>query len=61
MATHNLFNCDQNSCIVITCDNTYTMESKDELLFVDFLFHPITPYRLQLMSHAICPRRLMRF
>ncbi len=34
-------NCDQNSCIVVTCDNTYTMESKDELVFVDLFFHPI--------------------
>ncbi len=35
------FNCDQNNCIVVACDNMYTMESKDELVFVDFVFHPI--------------------
>jgi hypothetical protein len=35
------FNCDQNNCIIVACDNTYTMESKDELIFVDFFFHPI--------------------
>jgi len=34
-------NCDQNSYIVVTRDNTYTMEVKDELVFVDFFFHPI--------------------
>jgi hypothetical protein len=34
-------NCDQNSCIVVTCDNTYTMGSKDGLVFVDFFFHSI--------------------
>jgi hypothetical protein len=34
-------NSDQNSCILVTCDNTYTMESKDELVFVDFFVHPI--------------------
>jgi hypothetical protein len=34
-------NCDQNNCIIIACDNTYTMESKDELVYVDFFFHPI--------------------
>jgi hypothetical protein len=34
-------NSDENSCILVTCDNTYTMESKDELVFVDFFVHPI--------------------
>ncbi len=34
-------NSDQNSCILITCDNTYTMESKDEFAFVDIFVHPI--------------------
>jgi hypothetical protein len=34
-------NCDQNSYIVVTHDNTYTMKVKDELVFVDFFFHPI--------------------
>jgi hypothetical protein len=30
-----------NSYILIACDNTYIMESKDELVFVEFFFHPI--------------------
>jgi len=34
-------NRDQNSRILIACDNTYTMESKDEFVFVDFFIHPI--------------------
>jgi hypothetical protein len=33
------FKSDQNSCILITCDNTYIMESKDELVFVDFFVY----------------------
>jgi hypothetical protein len=35
------FNCDQNHFILVTCDNMYTMKLKDELVFVDFFFHPI--------------------
>jgi hypothetical protein len=35
------FNSDQNSHILITSENTNTMESKDELLFVDFFFYSI--------------------
>ncbi len=35
------FNSDQNNCILVACDNMYTMESKDEFVFVDFFFHPI--------------------
>ncbi len=35
------FNCDQNSCIVVACDNTYTMKSKNEHVYVDFFFHLI--------------------
>jgi hypothetical protein len=34
-------NSDQNSRILVACDNTYTMESKDELTFVDFFVYPI--------------------
>ncbi len=34
-------NIDQNNCILIACDKTYIMESKDELVFVDFFFNPI--------------------
>ncbi len=41
MANVICFNCDQNSFIVVACDNMYTIESKDELVFVDFFFHPI--------------------
>ncbi len=26
---------------IVTCDNTNTMESKDELVLVVFFFHPI--------------------
>ncbi len=33
-------NCDQNSCIVIARDNTYTMESKDKIVFIDYFFDP---------------------
>ncbi len=35
------FNCDQSNYFIVACDNTYTMESKDELVFVDFFFPPI--------------------
>jgi hypothetical protein len=30
-------NCDQNSCIWVTCDNTYTMKSKYEMYLLTFL------------------------
>jgi hypothetical protein len=36
-----VFNSDQNGHILVACDNTYTMESKDELVFVDFFVPPI--------------------
>jgi uncharacterized membrane protein YjgN (DUF898 family) len=32
------FNCDQNNCILVTCDNMYTMESKDEMYLLTFSF-----------------------
>jgi hypothetical protein len=35
------FNYHQNSCILFACDNTYTMKSKDDFIFVEFFFHPI--------------------
>ncbi len=35
------FNYDQNNYILVACDNTYTMESKHDLVFVDFFFHLI--------------------
>jgi hypothetical protein len=31
-----VLNCDQNNCMLVTCDNMYIMESKDELVFADF-------------------------
>jgi hypothetical protein len=34
-------NSNQNSCIIIKCDNMCTMKSKDELIFVNIFFHPI--------------------
>jgi hypothetical protein len=55
------FNCDQNSCIIVACDNMYTMKSKDEFVFVDFFLSSNTPCCLQLMSHVTCPRQLMKF
>jgi hypothetical protein len=30
-------NCDQNNCILVACDNMYTMESKDEIYLLTFL------------------------
>jgi hypothetical protein len=42
VATHHLPpNSDQNSYILVACHNTYTMESKDEVTFVDFFIHLI--------------------
>ncbi len=35
------FNNEQNSHILVACANTYTMESKDELVFVAFFFYPV--------------------
>ncbi len=35
------FNCDQNSCILVACDNTYTMELMGDFVFVDLFFHLI--------------------
>ncbi len=32
---------DKNSCILVACDNMYIMESKNECVFVEFLFHLI--------------------
>jgi hypothetical protein len=47
-------NCDQNSCILIACDNTYTMESKDEmyLLIFSFIQYPLS-FATNL-SHVTC-------
>ncbi len=39
-STSFVINCDQNSCILVTCDNTYTMQSKDEMYLLIF-FHTI--------------------
>jgi hypothetical protein len=35
------FNSDQNNHILIACETINIMESKDELVFVDFFLHPI--------------------
>jgi len=35
------FNNDQNSRILIACDNMYTTKSKGEFIFDDFFIHPI--------------------
>jgi hypothetical protein len=42
--------CDQNSYIIVACDNMYTMESKDELVFVDFFFQ----YPLSFTTNVTC-------
>ncbi len=34
-------NSDQNNCTLVACHNTYTMESNDGLVFVDFFIYPI--------------------
>jgi hypothetical protein len=34
-------NSDQNSYILIACDNMYTTKSKDEFIFDDFFIYPI--------------------
>ncbi len=44
------FNCDQNSCILVACDNTYTMESNDEMYLLTFSFIQY-PCHLQLVYH----------
>jgi hypothetical protein len=41
VVTHHLLQLRPNSCIIIACDNMYTIESKDELVFVEFFFHAI--------------------
>ncbi len=45
------FNSEQNSCILIACDNMYTMESTYELIFVDFFF---IQYPLSFATNIIC-------
>jgi hypothetical protein len=45
------FNNDQNNSILVACDNMYTMESKDELVIVDFFFHPIP---LSFVTNIVC-------
>jgi len=45
------FNCDQNSHILIICDNMYIMESKDDLVFV--FFFPIQ-YPLSFATNITC-------
>jgi hypothetical protein len=46
-----VFNSDQNSYILVACDNMYTMESKDEFLFVDFFFHQ---HPLSFATNIVC-------
>jgi hypothetical protein len=41
MVAHHLSSIVTKMVILVACDNTYTMESKDELVFVDFFIHPI--------------------
>jgi hypothetical protein len=43
-------NCDQNSCILVACDNTYTMKSKDEMYLLTF-FSYNTFCHLRLIYH----------
>jgi hypothetical protein len=38
MWQHNYLQLWPNSHILITCDNTYTLESKDEFILVDLFF-----------------------
>ncbi len=51
-------NCNKNSCILVACDNTCTMESKDEMYLLTFSF---IQYPLSFVSHAICFKLLKRF
>jgi len=46
-----IINCDQNNCILVTCDNTYTMESKDEMYLLTFSF---VQYLLSLAINFTC-------
>jgi hypothetical protein len=55
------FNCDQNSCILVTCDNTYTMKSKDEMYLLTFSFIQYSLSFATSLSHATCLRRLKEF
>ncbi len=49
-------NYDQNSCILVACDNTYTMESKDEIYLLTFSFiQYLLSFAINL-SHATCLR-----
>jgi hypothetical protein len=47
-------NCDQNSCILVTCDNTYTMESKDEMYLLIFFFIQYLLSFATNLSHTTC-------
>jgi len=62
VAAHDLpSNCDQNSCILVACDNTYTMESKDEMYLLTFSFIQYPLWFATSLSHAIYLRRLKGF
>ncbi len=51
------FNYDQNGCILVVFDNMYTMESKDELVFIDFFLSSNTFCYLRLILDVICSRQ----
>ncbi len=55
------FNCDQNSCILITCVNMYIMESKDEMYLLSFSFIQYLLSFATNLSHATCFRQLKGF
>jgi hypothetical protein len=48
VATHHLLSIVTK---IIACENMYTMELKDELIFVDFFVHPIP---LSLVTNITC-------
>jgi hypothetical protein len=52
VATHHLPSIvTKNNRISVACDNMYTMESKDEFVFVNFFVHPIP---LSFVINVIC-------
>ncbi len=55
------FQCDQNSYILVACDNMYTMESKDEMYLLTFSFIQYSLSFVTSLSHATCLRRLKGF
>jgi hypothetical protein len=45
-------NYDQNSCILVACDNTCRMELADEMYLLTFFFHTIPFVFATNLSHA---------